>query len=49
MAERIYSKIFQKGTLDLSAVPYALDQAIQELREAGVPALRWATYVHFGI
>lgn len=49
IAERICSKIFHKGVLDLSAVPFALDQAVQELRETGVPASRWATYVHFGI
>jgi hypothetical protein len=49
MAERIYRRIFRDGILDLSAVPYALDDAVQALRNSGVPADRWATYVHFGV
>jgi hypothetical protein len=49
MAERIYSRIFRDGVLDMTAVPYAVDGAVRELRESGVPASRWTTYVHFGV
>lgn len=49
MAERIYQRIFKDGGLDLMAVPYAVDDAVRELRELGVPASRWATYVHIGL
>jgi hypothetical protein len=49
IAERIYRRIFSNGKLDLGVVPLALDNAVRDLRELGVPASRWATYVHFGI
>jgi hypothetical protein len=48
MAKRVYSNIFQDGRLDLTAVPYALEDAVAELRKSGVPESRWATYVHVG-
>jgi hypothetical protein len=49
MAKHIYSRIFKDGHLDMDAVPYALDDAIRQLRESGVSVSRWATYVHFGV
>jgi hypothetical protein len=49
MAERIYKRIFQDGRLDMAAVPYAVDDAVRELRDSGVPASRWATYIHLGV
>jgi hypothetical protein len=49
IAERVYRRAFKDGSLDLDSIPYALDDAVQELRKSGVPASRWATYVHFGI
>jgi hypothetical protein len=49
MAERIYKRIFREGRLDMSAVPYAVDDAVRKLRASGVPAIRWATYVHLGV
>jgi hypothetical protein len=49
MAERIYTRIFKDGNLDLQSVPHAIDDAVCQLRESGVPASRWATYVHFGV
>jgi hypothetical protein len=49
MAQRIYARIFKDGRLDLDAVPHAVDEAVRQLRESGVPASRWATYVHFGV
>jgi hypothetical protein len=49
IAERVYTAVFRDGRLDLSAVPYALDAAIRELRETGADPSRWATYVHIGV
>lgn len=49
MAERVYKRLFRSGRLDLSVLPYALDDAARELRELGAPPSRWATYVHFGV
>jgi hypothetical protein len=48
IAERVYGRIFREGQLDLAEVPYALDDAVCTLREMGVHACRWATYVHIG-
>jgi hypothetical protein len=39
----------QTLSLDYNAIPYALDAAIQRLRDEGLPSSRWATYVHMGI
>jgi hypothetical protein len=49
IAKRVYSAIFKDGHLDLGVVPWALDNAVRELRESGVPATRWATYIHLGV
>jgi hypothetical protein len=48
IAKRVYQEIFRDGGLDLASVPYALEAAVSELRKSGVPASRWATYVHVG-
>jgi hypothetical protein len=48
VAKRVYSNIFQDGRINLAAVPYALNDAVTALRESGVAASRWATYVHVG-
>jgi hypothetical protein len=44
----VYEDLFKRGRLDLDDVPYALDAAMAMLREAGVPAERWALFVHMG-
>jgi hypothetical protein len=49
MAKRIYARIFKNGILNLDEVPFAVDDAVRQLRESGVAASRWATYVHFGV
>jgi hypothetical protein len=49
MAKCIYARIFKDGHLNLDAVPYAVEDAVCQLRESGAPASRWATYVHFGV
>jgi hypothetical protein len=48
IAECVYGCIFREGQLDLAEVRYALDDAVCALREMGVHASRWATYVHIG-
>jgi hypothetical protein len=48
VAKRVYEQLFEKARLDLDDVPYALDEAVRMLREAGAPAERWALYVHMG-
>jgi hypothetical protein len=48
IAERVYKSMFRDGTLDLGVAPYALSDAVRELRENGAHPSRWATYVHIG-
>jgi hypothetical protein len=48
IAERVYKSMFREGRLDLSVAPYALSDAVRELRESGAHPSRWATYVHIG-
>jgi hypothetical protein len=48
IAERVYKYIFRDGQLDIDVVPFALDEAVRELRDKGVHPSRWATYVHIG-
>jgi hypothetical protein len=48
LARSFYEALFERETLDLDDIPYALDAAIQALRSAGVPARRWALFMHMG-
>jgi hypothetical protein len=48
VARWFYEGIFANEQLDLDDVAYALDAAINELRKTGVPASRWATFIHIG-
>jgi hypothetical protein len=48
VADRMYRAIYREGKLDWRAAPYALDAAVQELRQTGAHPSRWATYVHIG-
>ena len=47
----IYTRIFKKGAqlIDPDDIPYALDDAVQELRSQGISPSRWAPYIHIGI
>lgn len=51
VAGHIYRRIFSEGgqTLDPDDIPYALDEAIEELRSQNVPPSRWATFIHLGM
>jgi hypothetical protein len=48
LARRFYEVLFEREQLDLDDIPYALDAAVQGLRNAGVPARRWALFMHMG-
>jgi CHAT domain-containing protein len=48
VARRVYEALFERDSLDLDDIPYALDEAVQALRHAGVPASRWALFMHMG-
>jgi hypothetical protein len=47
-ARAFYEALFRSESLDLEDVPYALDEAVNVLRKAGVPAERWALFMHMG-
>jgi hypothetical protein len=48
VARGMYERLFEKEQLDLDDIPYALDDAVRALRDSGVPAKRWALYMHMG-
>ena len=48
IAKVVYEELVKNNHLDLTAVPYALDLAVQKLRKTGVPPHRWAPYIHMG-
>jgi hypothetical protein len=48
IAELFYNRLFAEEIITLDAIPYALDYAIGELRNTGVPPERWATFIHMG-
>jgi hypothetical protein len=48
VAKGFYERLLKEDQLDLDDIPYALDDAVRALREEGVPAKRWALYVHMG-
>jgi hypothetical protein len=51
VARELYSQLFAAGStlLDPEVIPYALDDAISQLREQDLSPSRWASYVHLGI
>jgi hypothetical protein len=48
VAKLFYERLFAKDMITLDAIPYALDDAVAELRKSGVPPERWATFIHMG-
>jgi hypothetical protein len=48
VAERFYNKLFEKKWITADDVPYALDEAVMELRRSGAHPERWATFIHMG-
>jgi hypothetical protein len=51
IAGSVYKALFESESdiLDPNDVPYALDAAVQELRQLHPDASRWAPYIHLGI
>lgn len=49
VARVVYREMFKSGTCNYEAVPYALELAVQQLRDKGIHPSRWATYVHMGL
>jgi hypothetical protein len=48
LARRFYEELLAREPLDLDDIPYALDEAIRTLRNQGLPAERWALFMHMG-
>jgi hypothetical protein len=48
VAKLFYERLFVEDIITLDSIPYALDYAVAELRESGVPPERWATFIHVG-
>jgi hypothetical protein len=48
VAEGVYREILSRKEITLDDIPYALDAAVRRLRDSGVPASRWATFIHLG-
>jgi hypothetical protein len=48
VAKTVYGELLKKPVFELDDIPYALDAAVQALRENGAPPCRWATFVHMG-
>lgn len=48
VARIVYTELMKHEKWDPDVIPFALDQAIRELRKSGVPAHRWAPYIHMG-
>jgi uncharacterized protein YigE (DUF2233 family) len=48
VARWFYEALLARDTLDLDDIAYVLDGAIAKLREEGVPASRWAAFIHIG-
>jgi hypothetical protein len=53
IAETIYSSLFNTDNdsefLNPDDIPYALDEAVQKLRQSHHDPSLWATYIHIGI
>lgn len=52
VATKVYEELFRGNAeiLDTDTIPYALDDAMHNLRERqGVHVVRWATYAHLGV
>jgi hypothetical protein len=48
VARHFYNSLFERYQVDLDDIAYAHDEAVQALRRSGVPAARWAPFMHIG-
>jgi high-affinity nickel permease len=49
VAKCFYEALMAHEIIDADHVAFALDTAVRKLRESGVPARRWAPFVHIGV
>jgi hypothetical protein len=48
VAVDFYERVMSKPYIEADDIPYALDAAVQNLRETGAAPHRWATFIHLG-
>lgn len=49
VARVVYEELLKRDTFELDDIPYALDDAVQRLREDfTIGPERWATFIHVG-
>jgi hypothetical protein len=48
LAQWFYEELMSNETIDADAVAYALDGAVQKLREKAPAPRRWAPFIHLG-
>jgi hypothetical protein len=48
IADYVYDALFKEAVFDINIVPYALDDAVRQLREQKIDAERWSVFVHMG-
>jgi hypothetical protein len=48
VAEIVYRELTKRSILESDDVAYAVDVAVSKLRAEGLPASRWATFIHVG-
>jgi hypothetical protein len=48
IARWVYESLLSQEKISLDDIPYALDEAVQKLRQNGASAQHWATFMHIG-
>jgi hypothetical protein len=48
VATHFYQHILSRDLIRPDDIPYALELAVQELRNTGAGPHRWATFIHLG-
>jgi CHAT domain-containing protein len=48
VAQWFYEELFRHDDINADSVPYALDVAMERLRQSGAPPERWAPFIHMG-
>jgi hypothetical protein len=48
LAQWFYEELMSNESIDADAVAYALDIAVQKLREKALSPDRWAQFIHMG-
>jgi hypothetical protein len=48
VAKLFYEELFAREVITVDSVAYALDAAVSKLRDSGLPADRWAPFIHMG-